>query len=218
MTSHYEVLRRVEPADFDIQPRFVKALKLIPPDGYITFDHFKGVGKDCGASRTRVCAGYSGGLRRNFEESLARLQSPRGHPAVARILLHLDCSLVFCKHDAFSRVCSLAFCWNSFCFLLEAVRYETCPFFLHEIRILHNHLRSMCILQSSPKFLLISSSNKFSCHGPDSNPKLLGSFSQHLTSLNIAPGILHFRRPRFLSCLPRNPRPCMRHNQSRTVE
>ena len=28
----------------------------------------------------------------------------RGHPAVARILLHLDCSLVFCEHSASGRV------------------------------------------------------------------------------------------------------------------
>ena len=76
MISHYEVLRRVEPADFDVQPRFVKVLKLIPPDGYIAFDHFKGVGKDCGASRTRVCAGYSGGLRRNFEQSPLLVSRP----------------------------------------------------------------------------------------------------------------------------------------------
>lgn len=58
MTAHYEVLRRVEPADFDVQPRFAKILKLIPPDGYVTFDHFKGVGKDYAGgdfSHARMC-------------------------------------------------------------------------------------------------------------------------------------------------------------------
>ena len=41
MTTHYEVLRPVEPADLDTHARFVKVLKAIPPDGYVTFEQFR---------------------------------------------------------------------------------------------------------------------------------------------------------------------------------
>ena len=45
MTSHYEVLRPVVPADLDTRPRFVEVLKLIPPDGHVTFERFRHLGK-----------------------------------------------------------------------------------------------------------------------------------------------------------------------------
>ena len=97
--------------------------------------------------------------------------------------------------------------------------YGTCLDFLHESLFLRNHLRSVRALHSSPKRSLIISSNRFSCHEPDSNLKSLGSFfTQRLTALNTFLGILHFRRPRSLSCLQRIPPSCMRHNQSRMVE
>ena len=97
--------------------------------------------------------------------------------------------------------------------------YGTCLDFLHESLFLRNHLRSVRALHSSPKRSLIISSNRFSCHEPDSNLKSLGSFfTQRLTALNTFLGILHSRRPRSLSCLQRIPPSCMRHSQSRMVE
>ena len=41
MTTHYEVLRPVEPADLDTHARFVKVLKAIPPGGYVMFEQFR---------------------------------------------------------------------------------------------------------------------------------------------------------------------------------
>ena len=41
MTTHYEVLRPVEPADLDTHARFIKVLKAIPPGGYVTFEQFR---------------------------------------------------------------------------------------------------------------------------------------------------------------------------------
>ena len=46
MTSHYKVLRQVTPSDLDTHPRFVKVLKAIPPDGYVTFERFRHIEKD----------------------------------------------------------------------------------------------------------------------------------------------------------------------------
>ena len=46
MTTHYRVLRPVEQADLDIGPRLAEVLRMIPPDGHITFGHFKGISKD----------------------------------------------------------------------------------------------------------------------------------------------------------------------------
>ena len=117
------------------------------------------------------------------------------------------------------RACSPAFCLNSLCSILEAVRYGTCLDFLHEGPFLRSHLRSVRALHSSPKRFLIISSSRFSCHEPDSNSKSFGSFfTRRLTALNTSAGILHFHRPRLLSCLRRNPPSCMRHSQSRIVE
>ena len=80
MTSHYKVPRRVEPAGFDAQPRFVKVLKLIPPGGYVTFNHFKGVGKDCaGGNLSHACAGV-----------ILRRASPHEH------ILKLDTVRLWC--------------------------------------------------------------------------------------------------------------------------
>ena len=45
MTSHYKILRPVTPADLKPYPRFVKLLKMIPPDGYVTASHFKNIDK-----------------------------------------------------------------------------------------------------------------------------------------------------------------------------
>ena len=41
MTATYEILRPVAPADLDVNPRFVKILKMIPHEGHVTRDHFK---------------------------------------------------------------------------------------------------------------------------------------------------------------------------------
>ena len=46
MTTHYKVLRPVEPADLVAPSRIVEILRMIPPDGYVTFEHFKTTGKD----------------------------------------------------------------------------------------------------------------------------------------------------------------------------
>ena len=45
MTTYYEVLRPMTPADLDTRPRFTKVLQMIPPDGYVTRDHFKNIEK-----------------------------------------------------------------------------------------------------------------------------------------------------------------------------
>ena len=41
MNANYEILRPVTPADLDVNPRFVKILKMIPREGHVTRDHFK---------------------------------------------------------------------------------------------------------------------------------------------------------------------------------
>ena len=41
MTANYEILRPVTPADLDVNPRFVKILKMIPREGHVTRDQFK---------------------------------------------------------------------------------------------------------------------------------------------------------------------------------
>ena len=46
MTSYYKVLRPVEPADLDAPPRIVEILEMIPPDGYVTSEHFKTADKN----------------------------------------------------------------------------------------------------------------------------------------------------------------------------
>ena len=43
MTTHYKVLRPVTPADLKTGNRFAKVLEMIPPDGYMTFGHFKNI-------------------------------------------------------------------------------------------------------------------------------------------------------------------------------
>ena len=47
MTANYKILRPVTPADLDVNPRFVKVLKIIPPDGYVTWDHFRHLETNC---------------------------------------------------------------------------------------------------------------------------------------------------------------------------
>ena len=41
MSANYEILRPVTPADLDVNPRFVKILKMIPREGHVTRDQFK---------------------------------------------------------------------------------------------------------------------------------------------------------------------------------
>ena len=43
MTTYYKVLRTVKPSDLVKRPSFVGLLKIIPPDGYVTRDHFKNI-------------------------------------------------------------------------------------------------------------------------------------------------------------------------------
>ena len=45
MTTYYEVLRPVTPADLDTRPRFVEVLKLIPSQGHVTSELFRHLGK-----------------------------------------------------------------------------------------------------------------------------------------------------------------------------
>ena len=45
MTTHYEVLRPVTPADLYTRPRFVEILELIPPQGRVTFETFNHIGR-----------------------------------------------------------------------------------------------------------------------------------------------------------------------------
>ena len=63
MTTHYEVLRPVAGADLDAIPSVVKALRMIPEDGIIAFNMFKGVNKSA-AVRTVAHACKAGMLRR----------------------------------------------------------------------------------------------------------------------------------------------------------
>ncbi len=41
MTANYEIVLPVMPADLDVNPRFVKILKMISRKRYVTRDHFK---------------------------------------------------------------------------------------------------------------------------------------------------------------------------------
>ena len=45
MTTYYEVLRPVIPADLDTRQRFVEVLKLIPSQGHVTSELFRHLGK-----------------------------------------------------------------------------------------------------------------------------------------------------------------------------
>ena len=46
MTSYYEVLRPVTPADLDAPPSIAEVMKLIPQSGTVTFEAFRHLGKD----------------------------------------------------------------------------------------------------------------------------------------------------------------------------
>ena len=63
MTTHYEVLRPVTPADLDTHQRFVEVLKLIPSQGHVTSELFRHLGKNC-ASKGITHACSCGILRR----------------------------------------------------------------------------------------------------------------------------------------------------------
>ncbi len=69
MTVHYKVLRRVEQADLDSNPKFADILKMIPPDGYATFDHFMQPGK----------SSPEAGLARDSSLGIIRRASPYEH-------------------------------------------------------------------------------------------------------------------------------------------
>ena len=45
MTTHYKVLRPVDLADLDTSHKTVQILKIIPPDGYAAYEHFKKTGR-----------------------------------------------------------------------------------------------------------------------------------------------------------------------------
>ena len=45
MITYYKILRQVEPEDLDTSPGIAEVLGMIPSDGYVTFEHFKGAGK-----------------------------------------------------------------------------------------------------------------------------------------------------------------------------
>ena len=56
MTTYYKILRQVEPEDLDTSPGIAEVLGMIPSEGYVTFEHFKGAGKTKakrGAQHTR---------------------------------------------------------------------------------------------------------------------------------------------------------------------
>ena len=63
MTSHYEVLRPVEPGDLATHPKLAEVLARIPPDGYVTFEMFLRVGRST-ASRGLAHACTIGVLKR----------------------------------------------------------------------------------------------------------------------------------------------------------
>ena len=57
MTTHYEVLRPVTPADLDTHQRFVEVLKLIPSQGHVTSELFRHLGKNCASKGiTHACS------------------------------------------------------------------------------------------------------------------------------------------------------------------
>ena len=57
MTTYYEILRPVTPADLDTRPSFVKLLKMIPPGRYVKRDYFKNIKKSSvGKGLTYACS------------------------------------------------------------------------------------------------------------------------------------------------------------------
>ena len=65
MSANYEILRPVTPADLDVNPRFVKILKMIPREGHVTRDHFKSLETN-DVNRCMIYAFSSGILKRVF--------------------------------------------------------------------------------------------------------------------------------------------------------
>ena len=45
MTTYYKILRQVEPEDLNTGPGIARVLKVIPPDRYVTSEHFKNAGE-----------------------------------------------------------------------------------------------------------------------------------------------------------------------------
>ena len=60
MTTYYKVLRQVEPEDLNTGPGIVRVLKMIPPDGYVTSEHFKNAGE--GRAYRGIRYAYSRGI------------------------------------------------------------------------------------------------------------------------------------------------------------
>ena len=65
MSANYEILRPVTPADLDVNPRFVKILRMIPCEGCVTRDHFKSLEAN-DVNRCMTYAFSSGILKRVF--------------------------------------------------------------------------------------------------------------------------------------------------------
>ena len=63
MTTYYEILRPVTPADLDANPRFVEVLKMIPSGRYVTRNHFNNLETNR-AHRGLACACSCGILKR----------------------------------------------------------------------------------------------------------------------------------------------------------
>ena len=77
MTTHYKVLRPVTQADLDTDPALAEVLRIIPPDGYVTFEAFRHV-KNKRASRGLKHACSIGMLKRVLpHERIMKLDSVR---------------------------------------------------------------------------------------------------------------------------------------------
>ena len=63
MSANYEILRPVTPADLDVNPRFVKILKMIPREGHVTRDQFKSLETNA-VNKCMIYAVSSGILKR----------------------------------------------------------------------------------------------------------------------------------------------------------
>ena len=60
MTTYYKILRQVEPEDLNTSLGIVRVLKMIPPDGYVTSEHFKNAGE--GRAYRGIRYAYSRGI------------------------------------------------------------------------------------------------------------------------------------------------------------
>ena len=75
VSANYEILRPVTPADLDVNPRFVKILKMMPREGHVARDRFKSLETN-DVNRCITYAFSSGILRRVFMyERILKLES-----------------------------------------------------------------------------------------------------------------------------------------------